>query len=1781
MKRGKKRSNSLRKLFACFVLLAGAFWVMPLTTSSAWFNTSWTKRIQLSSNPALVPSTQTDFIAYIDLSILPASFFSDVASDGSDIVVTSSDQVTQLDHELVSLDTSGNTGELHVKIPSLSGTLATDLYLYYGNNTASNTSTVNTWSDYRGVWHLDEPAAVSSNSGIGVVTQTAMDGTDGGWAQLFGANPVTDTQINTTIDEDIISDAERAHTTEQLFYWAFNTSSAIDIVNSSSTIIGEVAVVSSVGSTASTYTFRNSYTNPILVASNVLGSTSDTPVVVRLDSLSSTQAEIYLQSPGAEGAPTAADVHVIIVEAGAHTLPGGAKMEAGKVNITGSNTTSNWTSTPMVQVSPTNSYGTPVVLGQVLTDNDPLWSVFWSSNGTQTNAANSSAIYVGKHIGADSVTARAAEDVGYIIVEAGTGFIGSVSWAADISTDSVRGVDNTPPFTFSLGGGALGGAFKDSTINQFNSNFSGTVTGQNTGAIGNAVFTSGNTDSRIPIGGLVYTNTNNLNELTASLWLRTTDTARSGILDFDRSEHWEIGMNFHNAGGDAGKISFDTANSADGIKDLNSATTVNDDNWHLVTVVYDNADLNDKKIYIDGVLSSQSDQHTTGLGKGTSRYGFMADGSEASTFNGSVNNLLYEGYLDEVRIQDSARSADWILTEYNNQSNNASFWTVTGPDTVNFAPTAATTLYFNHTSAQAGDSNPIDVTVYGTSSRTPYFSAIYNDLDVGDIANMARIQVSTDPTFSSITHWDSGWAAITNVIAGNRSADIEYGNFGNASTLSLAMDDGNVMYYWRIAFQDDSSDQGVFSSPASFSLLDIPNQPTGLAATKVSGTPDTFTLSWLDTATMEDTFELERRDDTGGGFGAYAAITGSPFAANTVTTNDTTTVNNAIYQYRIRSCNYAGCSAPYVSDPFSHYTEPASPDNVTADYVSDTEFTVNFIDRSVLNAVTIDRCNGMTACLADTFATSVVNQSASVKDASENRTDNTGLATDEVYRWRVEADNGVTTSEYTYSGFEYTTPDAPTAVSAVYQTDSAILVSWTDNSQYEDGFRVSVSIDGGGFTELTAGVNTVGAGVTSVLYTDASPNSTYQFQVRAHIGATSQNSELFSTLTNSGTAKTTPSTPTALTASYVADNDIQLAWTDNASNEDQYEVFVSENGGAYASAGVIAADSTSYSYTAGSADSFYTFQVRAAVNVSAPENPVALNADSLVTSTPIYTTPTTPAIASSSVGPSTINWAITDNATNEQGVIIFESDGDTEVKTLAVTNVTAWTEVGLDPNVQYTRTVRAFVDNTGVRYTSAASASSAVYTLANNPSNITVDAIDGTQNVNVNWETNSNPVGTEFRAQNVTTAEDSGWITTTTWQNDDLQCGQSYEILVSSRNGDGVESPAELVSFSPLCGDSGTLVQRTVPKNLHYVLEREESCSPDTELELELRAENATEVRFSLVPDFTGTSWEDFSGDGIYTINTPEDSDIYAVYVQFRSRQGFQSAILREVVEVDLEFSCVGLIDEPEAQPLPDSEETPSTPNEAPEENTDSDTLVELDYSISLVNPDGTRREMDSNFAQVQLLENFTERVFFEDSGSDFDFNDVVVEVVRTIDEEHGDVYTLEIVLLDASWHHEILFTYNGGEHIAFYDSQSASFKAIFSLEKESFVHKFGTDLLIKSADFEEVYLLKEMERLVFMNLLSFTTRGYDLKDVQIWQEQRLKELPLKGVILPKAESMLVKEPDVPSVYRLEKNPDNAFIPRALLIESEEEAKALYGQDWSDLVYDFDPSIFFLFEFAK
>lgn len=146
--------------------------------SVAWYNSSWSYRLPVVVNSANVNADITDFPVYINLDDLPSSFFTNVKSDGSDIRITTSDGITEVPFEIVAINTTLGTGEIHAKV-NLADTSDTRIYIYYGNSAASAyavTATYgrnNVWSNgYTAVYHLEESPTASAPQYIGSTGST-------------------------------------------------------------------------------------------------------------------------------------------------------------------------------------------------------------------------------------------------------------------------------------------------------------------------------------------------------------------------------------------------------------------------------------------------------------------------------------------------------------------------------------------------------------------------------------------------------------------------------------------------------------------------------------------------------------------------------------------------------------------------------------------------------------------------------------------------------------------------------------------------------------------------------------------------------------------------------------------------------------------------------------------------------------------------------------------------------------------------------------------------------------------------------------------------------------------------------------------------------------------------------------------------------------------------------------------------------------------------------------------------------------------------------------------------------------------------------------------------------------------------------------------------------------------------------------------------------------------------------------------------------------------------
>lgn len=126
-----------------------------------WYDVAWPYRKTITIHASRVVQDESEFAVAV---LLPsdADLQANAQSDGDDLLFLADDGSTKLNHEIEVYN--GATGALvaWVKVPLLSSTTDTLLYLYYGNATASNQqSPPDVWDgEFTGVYHLVGDGAV-------------------------------------------------------------------------------------------------------------------------------------------------------------------------------------------------------------------------------------------------------------------------------------------------------------------------------------------------------------------------------------------------------------------------------------------------------------------------------------------------------------------------------------------------------------------------------------------------------------------------------------------------------------------------------------------------------------------------------------------------------------------------------------------------------------------------------------------------------------------------------------------------------------------------------------------------------------------------------------------------------------------------------------------------------------------------------------------------------------------------------------------------------------------------------------------------------------------------------------------------------------------------------------------------------------------------------------------------------------------------------------------------------------------------------------------------------------------------------------------------------------------------------------------------------------------------------------------------------------------------------------------------------------------------------------
>lgn len=210
----------------------------------------------------------------------------------------------------------------------------------------------------------------------------------------------------------------------------------------------EGLVVEDVSDQWQTVQLSNQYSSAVIVCTPEY-TISSPPAVVRMRNVTASSFDLKLQRlDRAVAGLNTTRTRCFAVEEGVYTAAAdGIQLEAARFDS--SVTDGRFSSWQGEARTYSNTYSSPVVLGQVMSFRDPRHSSFWARGVDRKSPPSPAALFVGKGVGEDSQTARANEVIGYIVLEAGVASIGSLAMEMGVAGGG-GGMEGSPPYPLAL-----------------------------------------------------------------------------------------------------------------------------------------------------------------------------------------------------------------------------------------------------------------------------------------------------------------------------------------------------------------------------------------------------------------------------------------------------------------------------------------------------------------------------------------------------------------------------------------------------------------------------------------------------------------------------------------------------------------------------------------------------------------------------------------------------------------------------------------------------------------------------------------------------------------------------------------------------------------------------------------------------------------------------------------------------------------------------------------------------------------------------------------------------------------------------------------------------------------------------------------------------------------------------------------------------------------------------------------------------------------------------------
>ena len=463
-------------------------------------------------------------------------------------------------------------------------------------------------------------------------------------------------------------------------------------------------------------------------------------------------------------------------------------------------------------------------------------------------------------------------------------------------------------------------------------------------------------------------------------------------------------------------------------------------------------------------------------------------------------------------------------------------------------------------------------------------------------------------------------------------------------------------YSYRVAAFTASSQSDYSSSVSIFSPIKF--APTSLTATT---TDSSIVLRWADNSVVEDGFKVER--DAGLGFIEIAEV-----GTDTTAYIDVDLAFGVQYRYRVRAfvesdlSNYSATLA--ITSPLRY-----TPTGLIA-IPQDTSILLIWDDNSIFeDGFRIERSQGI-------GFTQIAEIAANITSYADS-----DIEEDIFYTYRIAAFTATDQSDYSSEvSIQSPISFAPTNLSATAQA-TKIILNWTDNSSFEDGYKIERD-EGSGFVEIAE------LRYNYTTYTDDSLDYDVLYSYRVKAFTSEKQSEYTEVVTIQSPIVLTPSNLSAT----AQDNSIILRWQDNSIVESGFRI-ERDAGSGFIQIAEVGTDTVTYT----DSNIVYGIEYRYRVSAFTATSVSDFTAVITITSPLEYA----PSNLTATAGDTTISLQWTDNCNFEEGFRVERDAGTGFIQIAEVgSDTTTFTDTALQFGVEYSYRVAAFTSSSQSDYTS-------------------------------------------------------------------------------------------------------------------------------------------------------------------------------------------------------------------------------------------------------------------------------------------------------------------------------------------------------------------------------------------------------------------------------------------------------------------------------------------------